>query len=99
HRLQDPDELPRVDEAEPAPAGTDGELEAERVDVEEEAVRSQCPVDVAQDVHDVLGVNSSERPGEERRVELCGRQLDLGCVGDLEADPVAESTGRRAPRL
>ena len=39
HRLDDGRELAGVDEAEPAPAGAHGEVEAERVDVEEEALR------------------------------------------------------------
>jgi len=55
-------------------------------------------VDLTQDVHDVLRLYSSERPGEEREVELALRQLDLRRIGGLEADPVARFLRCLGPR-
>lgn len=75
HRLEDDAELPCVDEPDPPLAGENGEVVAKRMDVEEMAPWRQRSMDLTQDVHDVLRFNSSERPGEEREIELALRQL------------------------
>src|SRR5947207_11571195 len=64
------------------------------MDVENPTTRSHCLLDVAQDVHDVLGLHSSERPAEERELELSFRQLDLARVRDLEAQALAQLARR-----
>jgi hypothetical protein len=60
HRLEHALEPARVHETEAAATGADREVGTERMDVEQEAVPPKRFVDVAQDVHDVLGLYSSE---------------------------------------
>jgi hypothetical protein len=43
------------------------------MDVESEAACTECSMCLAQDVHDVLGLYSSERPRKERQIELASR--------------------------
>jgi hypothetical protein len=42
------------------PAGKNGKIIAERMDVEEKSSWLECSMDLTQDVHDVLRLNSSE---------------------------------------
>jgi hypothetical protein len=60
HRCYDLRELPRVDEAQPARSRANGHVDPERMDVEHVPSRSNRPLDVPQDVHDVLRLHSSE---------------------------------------
>src|SRR5205814_6703855 len=48
----------------------------DRVEVEQEAAGDESLVRIAEDVHDVLVLNSSQRPGEERDVEPPPRRAD-----------------------
>jgi hypothetical protein len=50
----------------------------------------------AQGVHDVLGRDASERPGEDDEIEGVGRDLERGCRGDAKLDAVASSGGNSA---
>lgn len=84
HRLDHAAEITRVDEGGPALAGANGEVDPERMNVECKAAGTERSMHLAQDVHDVLGLYSSERPRKEREVELALRQVDLGGVGNLE---------------
>ena len=60
HRLEDAAKLPCVDEPHTTPVSKNGKVIAERMNVEDEPVRRQCSMDLTQDVHDVLRLNSSE---------------------------------------
>ena len=86
HRIDDTTEIAGVDESESALTCENREVDPQRVDVKREAARYECSVNLAQDVHDVLRLYSSERPGKERQVELALRELELGGVGNLEPE-------------
>ncbi len=60
HRLEDDAKFACVDEPDPTPACENGKVVADRVDIEEKSSWSECPMDLTQDVHDVLRLNSSE---------------------------------------
>lgn len=60
HCLEDAAKLPCVDEPHTTLAGKNGKVIAERMNVEDEPPWRQCSIDLTQDVHDVLRLNSSE---------------------------------------
>jgi len=53
---------------------------------------------MTQDVHDVLALNSSERPGEEREVERATIDLDRAAGGDAIVNPIGEIGRKGGPR-
>ncbi|MGZ4401500.1 MAG: hypothetical protein ACXVRI_01420, partial [Gaiellaceae bacterium] len=69
------------DLADPLLAGLDDRVRPDHLQVEDEPTGIHRVDHVAQDVHDVLRFDSSERPGEEREVERTPLDLDLrtGC--------------------
>ena len=85
-----------VDLADDPAAGLDARVRPDDLEVEDGSSRSQPLEHSTQDVHDVLGPDSSERPGEERDVE--GRSLDLDLLSGRDAigDPVRK-VGRQRP--
>ena len=52
------------------------------MEVEQIATRNESLMSIAEDVHDVLRLYSSERPGEQRDVESPSRRVDR--LGDAE---------------
>jgi len=60
HCLEDAAELACVDEPDPTPTRENRKVVAERMDVEEKSSGLECSMDLMQDVHDVLRLNSSE---------------------------------------
>jgi hypothetical protein len=66
--------------------------------VEDEAAWFDRFDHVAQNVHDVLGLDSSERPGEHGEVERVRCELDRLARGDAVEDALGKLSGRRAPR-
>jgi hypothetical protein len=86
HRVDDAAETTCIDEPYAEPIRENRKVQSEWMDVERQPFRDESSVDLAQDVHDVLGLYSSERPGKERQIELALRELELSRIGDLEAD-------------
>jgi hypothetical protein len=68
------------------------------VNVDERSARGEKRVDVTQGVHDALIQDSSQRPREEREVELSGRCLDLRGSGDHEPHVFGEICRQRCTR-
>lgn len=64
--------------------------------VEDHATRAHRLDHLAQDVHDVLRLDSSERPGEQGEIEGARLDLELLPGRDLVADPLGE-LGRKRP--
>jgi hypothetical protein len=60
------------------------------MDVEDPPAWDNRLLDVAQDVHDVLRLHSSERPAEQREVELPSWEFDLDAVRDHEFDALPQ---------
>jgi hypothetical protein len=60
HLLEDAAELACVDEPNPTPIYENRKVVAKRMDVEEKSSWPECSMDLTQDVHDVLRLNSSE---------------------------------------
>jgi uncharacterized membrane protein len=80
-----------LDHAELLSAGLDPLL-VDRVQVDERPTRNEKPMDVAQGVHDALTFDSSQRPGEEREVEACGRRVHLLRSANGERDLLREAS-------
>jgi hypothetical protein len=60
HRFEDAAELACVNETDPTLACENRKVVTKRMDVEEKSSWPECSVDLTQDVHDVLRLNSSE---------------------------------------
>ena len=58
------------------------------MELEQIATRNESLMGIAEDVHDVLRLKSSERPGEQRNVEPPSRTLDR--LGDAELHTTRE---------
>jgi hypothetical protein len=87
-----------VDLADDPPLGLDHRVGADHLQVEHEPARPDCFDHVAQDVHDVLRLDSSERPGEDDEIERVRRDLDLLPRRDLVADTIGELGRERTAR-
>jgi hypothetical protein len=59
------------------PADFDRRVRPDHLKVEHVSSRTDRPNHVAQDVHDVLRVDASERPGEDDEIERVRFELDL----------------------
>jgi len=60
HRREDAAELACIDEPDTKLACENRKVDPERMDVEEKSSWLECSMDLTQDVHDVLSLNSSE---------------------------------------
>jgi hypothetical protein len=76
----------------------DDRVRADHLKIEDESVWPQSVSEAAQDVHDVLGLHSSERPGEDDDVVLRPRDLDLSRRPDPEGDELGELCRELRPR-
>jgi len=72
-----PEERFAVDFADDLPADFDRRVRPDHLKVEHVSSRTDSPNHVAQDVHDVLRVDASERPGEDDEIERVRFELDL----------------------
>jgi hypothetical protein len=79
-----------VDLAQHLALGLDDRVRPDHLQVEHEPTGLDGFDQVAQDVHDVLGLHSSERPREERQVERAGLDLDRLSGGDSIGDARGE---------
>jgi len=71
------EELTALHLAEILAGDLDDRVRTDHLKIEHEAAGGQSVSEAAQDVHDVLGLHSSERPGEDDDVVLRSRDLDL----------------------
>ena len=62
----------------------------DHLQVEHDAAELHCFDHVAQDVHDVLRLYSSKRPGKDDEIERLGFDLDLFPGSDLIGDALSE---------
>ena len=88
--VSEPEERLSIDLADHAAADLDPGIGPDHLQVQHEPVGLDRVHHVAQDVHDVLRLYSSERPGEDDEVERMGLDLDLLAGGNSIGDPVAE---------
>ena len=75
-----------VDLVHDLPVDLDRGVGPDDLQVEDESAGLDCVDHVAQDVHDVLRVDASERPGEDDEVERLWFELDLPARGDAVRD-------------
>jgi hypothetical protein len=87
-----------VDLAERDSAGFDDWVRPYHLQVEDESAWPDRLDHMTQDVHDVLALNSSERPGEEREVERATIDLDRAAGGDAIVNPIGEIGRKGGPR-
>jgi hypothetical protein len=87
-----------VDLAHDSTVDLDARVGPDHLQVEHEPARPDCADHIAQDVHDVLGLYSSERPGEDDEVERVRFDLDLLARGDLVDDAVGKCHRQEAAR-
>lgn len=78
-----------VDLAQHASVGFDDTVWPDYLQVEDETTGHDRLHHVAQDVHDVLGLDASERPREDSEVERMRLDLERLSRGDEEADVIA----------
>src|SRR5438105_6343528 len=76
-----PEERLALDLADELAVDLDDRVGPDHLQVEHEAAGLDCLDHLTQDVHDVLRIDSSERPGENDEIERVWLELDLGAGG------------------
>jgi hypothetical protein len=77
----------------------DVRVRSDHLEVEDDTACLHCVDHMAQDVHDVLRLYSSQRPREDHEVERVRLDLDRVTGRDTIGDPFGEPWGKRPPRL
>jgi hypothetical protein len=85
--------------ADESPADLDARVRSDHLEVEDEPTCLHRVDHMAQDVHDVLRLYSSQRPREDYEVERVGLDLDRLAGRDTIGDPFGEPRRKRAPRF
>ncbi len=85
--------------ADESPADLDARVRSDHLEVEDEPVCLCCVDHMAQDVHDVLRLYSSQRPREDHEVERVRLDLDRVAGRNAIGDPFGEPWRKRPPRF
>ena len=89
-RVSEAEEWLAVDCAEDLAVYFNVRIGPDHLQVEHDAAELHCFDHVAQDVHDVLRLHSSKRPGKDDEIERLGFDLDLFPGSDLIGDALSE---------
>jgi hypothetical protein len=85
--------------ADESPADLDARVRSDHLEVEDEPACLHCVDHMAQDVHDVLRLYSSQRPREDDEVERVRLDLDRVAGRNTIGDPFGEPWRKRPPRF
>jgi len=80
-------------------ADLDARVRPDHLEVEDEPARLHCVDHMAQDVHDVLRLYSSQGPREDHEVERVRLDLDRVAGRNTIGDPFGEPLRKRSPRF